>query len=581
MRIGFLLSILLLSITAFAQVDTLVHIKPIIYTKQDAAGYKFKQVRADSGLHVLKNARFDGSTQFTGVAYSKIPSLNDSSQLIANTAWVKRQGFGGSQSGVDTSAIVSVAYVNDSILYFCRRSGFCFTATLHFPQQQADTASIISVNQISDTSVIFCRRSGYCFELVISSVDEDSATIMSYILANKDTIQVRSSDTSFLKYVSIGPHKWELRVFLKTVNDSSLYGYGNLSIPIADSVFFSTNYRIDTVKQQMLRKNGSVPLTASWSTGDFAIKHNGTSINTLSSFENNNTTTNGDQHSPAILFTSGQNASSTRTNTNQIRMYEKNNTSTGFLTVDKNLNNTGWVPYFDIGGVVPTLGVYYLDGTRYTKINYTGFTWPGASLQLNNGFAQSVLLTSSSNSVNHKFTGGITRTGTAGASFLSQFVSIEPTISIDAGNLPYSALFLNVTESSASGTNYLLRAQKNATDYFNVQNNGQTGVGTVATTSAMLEIASTSKGLLMPRMTTTQRIAIAAPSAGLMVYDSDLKRVMWYNSTSWTSEPGVTTGTAAPSTTPVLVGDMFVDTANKKIYVATGTTSSTDWTILN
>jgi hypothetical protein len=45
--------------------------------------------------------------------------------------------------------------------------------------------------------------------------------------------------------------------------------------------------------------------------------------------------------------------------------------------------------------------------------------------------------------------------------------------------------------------------------------------------------------------------------------------------------PRVYTGTAAPATTPAYVGDLFVDTNAKKIYSATGTSSSADWTILN
>ncbi|HYE72635.1 MAG TPA: hypothetical protein VEF04_04855 [Blastocatellia bacterium] len=44
---------------------------------------------------------------------------------------------------------------------------------------------------------------------------------------------------------------------------------------------------------------------------------------------------------------------------------------------------------------------------------------------------------------------------------------------------------------------------------------------------------------------------------------------------------GTLTGTAAPATTPNYVGQYFVDTNNKKLYVATGTSSSSDWTILN
>ncbi len=47
------------------------------------------------------------------------------------------------------------------------------------------------------------------------------------------------------------------------------------------------------------------------------------------------------------------------------------------------------------------------------------------------------------------------------------------------------------------------------------------------------------------------------------------------------SVPIITSGTAAPATTPGKVGDLFVDTNNKKIYVATGNSSSADWTLLN
>lgn len=45
--------------------------------------------------------------------------------------------------------------------------------------------------------------------------------------------------------------------------------------------------------------------------------------------------------------------------------------------------------------------------------------------------------------------------------------------------------------------------------------------------------------------------------------------------------PTISSGTSAPATTPVKVGDIFVDTSSKKMYVATGIASSNDWTILN
>ncbi len=40
-------------------------------------------------------------------------------------------------------------------------------------------------------------------------------------------------------------------------------------------------------------------------------------------------------------------------------------------------------------------------------------------------------------------------------------------------------------------------------------------------------------------------------------------------------------GIVAPTSTPAKVGDIYVDTILKKIYVATGTASSADWEVVN
>lgn len=51
--------------------------------------------------------------------------------------------------------------------------------------------------------------------------------------------------------------------------------------------------------------------------------------------------------------------------------------------------------------------------------------------------------------------------------------------------------------------------------------------------SAMLDISSTSKGLLMPRMTAAQRAAIVNPAKGLMVFDSTTNNFWFYNGSAW------------------------------------------------
>lgn len=61
------------------------------------------------------------------------------------------------------------------------------------------------------------------------------------------------------------------------------------------------------------------------------------------------------------------------------------------------------------------------------------------------------------------------------------------------------------------------------------------GIGTTAPDkSAQLDISSTSKGLLIPRMTSGQRLAIATPVPGLMVYETTTNAFWFYNGTVWT-----------------------------------------------
>jgi hypothetical protein len=56
---------------------------------------------------------------------------------------------------------------------------------------------------------------------------------------------------------------------------------------------------------------------------------------------------------------------------------------------------------------------------------------------------------------------------------------------------------------------------------------------TSAAATAVLDITSTTKGLLAPRMTTTQRDAITTPAAGLLIYNSTTNAYNVYNGTSW------------------------------------------------
>jgi hypothetical protein len=60
--------------------------------------------------------------------------------------------------------------------------------------------------------------------------------------------------------------------------------------------------------------------------------------------------------------------------------------------------------------------------------------------------------------------------------------------------------------------------------------------------SALLDLVSTSKGLLPPRMTTTQRNAIASPAEGLIVYDTDLHALYQRQNGAWVALVAGTSG---------------------------------------
>ncbi len=79
------------------------------------------------------------------------------------------------------------------------------------------------------------------------------------------------------------------------------------------------------------------------------------------------------------------------------------------------------------------------------------------------------------------------------------------------------------------------------------------GVGTASApdSSAALEIRSTTKGLLLPRMTTAQRNSVGAPVEGLLIYNTDTDRIEIYTNTSFAS---TTTGISDPT---VSTGDLL------------------------
>ena len=73
---------------------------------------------------------------------------------------------------------------------------------------------------------------------------------------------------------------------------------------------------------------------------------------------------------------------------------------------------------------------------------------------------------------------------------------------------------------------------------------GNLGIGTSAPNAkAILDLTSTDKGFLPPRLSTTQRDAIVSPPAGLMIYNTTLKCMQYWNDAIWMGNCSTGTGT--------------------------------------
>lgn len=107
-------------------------------------------------------------------------------------------------------------------------------------------------------------------------------------------------------------------------------------------------------------------------------------------------------------------------------------------------------------------------------------------------------------------------------------------MALNGFSLPIPSTLYVKGEGSTSATTSLLVENSSANQLFKIDNNGQSifGTGTVSG-SALVEMASTTKGFLPPRMTTTEKNAIVAPTTGLIVFDTTLDKLCIKTSSAW------------------------------------------------
>ena len=101
--------------------------------------------------------------------------------------------------------------------------------------------------------------------------------------------------------------------------------------------------------------------------------------------------------------------------------------------------------------------------------------------------------------------------------------------------------FIGTTDSKdfAMVTNNLERMR--------ITSGGNIGMGNISpAATAALDITSTTKGLLIPRMTTSQRDAITLPATGLQIYNTDCSMLNYWSGSCW-----ISTSKALPSPDPI------------------------------
>ena len=204
----------------------------------------------------------------------------------------------------------------------------------------------------------------------------------------------------------------------------------------------------------------------------------------------------------------------------------------GIATLAANYTNIGTQLNF---GPTSTGSSYSASGTGYlfahqasTAINNPAFTL------YSDGYAQT---SGTSNFYGINIVTSINpSSGNANFNFFNASTSSGNKIDINTTGT-YSGIirgfFFNPTLTSVTGAT--IRAIETATgDVLFGTTSGSVGVGvnTSINASAILDITSTTKGFLPPRMTTTQKNAISTPASGLVVYDTTLNKLCVYT-TAW------------------------------------------------
>ena len=103
-----------------------------------------------------------------------------------------------------------------------------------------------------------------------------------------------------------------------------------------------------------------------------------------------------------------------------------------------------------------------------------------------------------------------------------------------------------------------------------IGDNGNVGIGTsTPNANAILDVQSTTKAFMPPRQTTAQKNAVASPTAGMVVYDSDQKGLSTYNGTAWTTTGPLSVTSKTANYTALYSDDVILGDASSGAFAVT------------
>jgi hypothetical protein len=194
------------------------------------------------------------------------------------------------------------------------------------------------------------------------------------------------------------------------------------------------------------------------------------------------------------------------------------------------------------------LGKFYGDGNgiaRFWLENHNSGSSAGAGIGFSNdnGFGAQISYGSSTNSF------------IPNALLMHPFIG-DFWIGANAGNLIY---FMGASGPQPANIKSILLQ------------NGAFGLGSTPVASAILDIGSTTRGVLFPRMTTAQMSAISSPATGLIIGNTDSSgALMQYNGSGWVRVSGTGGGGGGGGSGTVNSGTQY----RLAYYASTGTAVS-------